>query len=408
MRFFKNASYDFLKYQKPGLLAAGIAVALSLAALLARGGPNLGVDFTGGTSIVYGFAKTPSESEIRQIVEKAGVKVESVQRFDKPEKNQVLLRVPQDKVEGRDISGEVTKALRTALFPAGAAGVFDLNLNGVDALQAKLLAEDPEKKAASPSADARAEYGRLAQAIIDTRSRQGLFRSIDDVSAVPGINPATVTWLKEKTVVGPFTLLNAESVGPQVGKDLRAKGLWAVALSWAAMALYIAWRFKAVSFGTMTMVSLVNNVLITLGFCAVIDMEISLTIVASFLTLIGYSVNDTVVIFDRIREIRQISKKLPLREIANRALNETLSRTVLTAGCTLIALVVMCLLGGSVLRDFALVMLVGIVVGTYSTIFVAVPLVLIWEEARVRREAAAAAQAGSGKTNGKPVAAKSR
>lgn len=408
MRFFKNANYNFLRYEKQGLALACLAIAIGTVSLVARRGPNLGIDFTGGAQIVYGFSKTPNEDQIRKIVEAANVKVVSVQRYDKPERNQVLLRVPMEKKEGRDVSREVTAALTQALNPAGAAaGVFDLNLNGADLLLSKLLADDPEHAAQRPSVDPRVEYLRTAQTLIQARSEKGLFTSVDEAAKTPGISPMVAEWLRAKTVAGPFTLLSAESVGPQAGKDLREKGMWAIVLSWLAMLTYIAWRFRALSFGTMAMVSLINNVWITLGVCSLIDLEISLTVVASFLTLVGYSVNDTVVIFDRIREIRQTSRRLSLREAANRALNETLSRTILTAGCTLIALLVLFFMGGSVLRDFAFVMLLGIVVGTYSTIFVAVPLVLIWEEWKARRSAVKAASAAAPVKPGK-AAAKAR
>lgn len=386
MRLFKQTNIDFLsiKWICIGLSIASIVI--GTISLIAKGGPNFGIDFTGGSQIVYGFAKTPDENEVRKIVEAANVKVTSVQRFDKPEKNQILLRVPSEKKEGRDVSKEVTASLTKAFFPAGSnPNAFDLNLNGADALASKLLAADPEKLASRPNADPKIEYGRTTQNIISARSAQGLFRSIDDVVKVPGVSPAVAEWLKANTQVGPFTLMSSESVGPQVGKDLRQKGLWAIVLSWAAMLTYIGLRFRSLSFGTAAVLALVHDTWTTLGFCSIMNTEISLTVVAAFLTLIGYSVNDTVVVYDRIRENLQKSRREPLATVVNRSINQTLSRTVLTSGLTFLVVVALFALGGEVLRGFALVMLIGIIVGTYSSIFVAAPLVIVWEEWKTKR-----------------------
>jgi preprotein translocase subunit SecF len=290
-----------------------------------------------------------------------------------------------EKKEGRDLAKEVTTALTKAFFPQAAAGTFDLNLNGADALLAKLIADDPEKLASKPNADPKAEYGRVAQSVIDARSRMGLFKTADDAAKVQGISPVTGAWLKEKTVAGPFTLLSAENVGPQVGKDLRQKGAWAVILSWAAMLAYIGLRFRSASFGTAAVVALVHDTLFTLGLCSILNTEISLTVVAAFLTLVGYSVNDTVVVYDRIRENLQKSRREPLPSVVNRSINETLSRTVLTSGLTFLVCIALFFLGGEVLRGFSFVMIIGIIVGTYSSIFIAAPLVIVWEEWKSKR-----------------------
>jgi preprotein translocase subunit SecF len=388
MRLFHNTNIDFLKIKWICISLSILSIVVGTAALVLRGGPNLGIDFTGGAQIVYAFSSNPDEDQIRKIVEAANVNVVSVQRFDKPERNQVLLRVPLEKREGRDLSKEVTTALTKALFPQGAdPASFDLNLNGGDSLLAKLAGDDPEKLATRPSADPKVEYGREVQTLISARSEKGLFKSVDEASKTPGITPATAEWLKAKTVTGPFTLLSAENVGPQVGKDLREKGTWAILFSWVAMLAYIAWRFKSASFGSAAVVALIHDTWTTLGLCAILHVEISLTVVAAFLTLIGYSVNDTVVVFDRIRENREKSKRTPLPELVNHSINQTLSRTVLTSALTFLVVVVLFFLGGEVLRGFAFVMIIGILVGTYSSIFIAAPLVIVWEEWRQKRAA---------------------
>jgi preprotein translocase subunit SecF len=391
VRLFKHTDIDFLSIKWICISISIASIAIGTVSLVLKKGPNLGIDFTGGAQIVYGFSAQPDENHIRKIVEGANVKVTSVQRYDKPEKNQILLRVPQEKHEGRDISREVTAALTAAMFPQGTQpNTFDLNLNGAEALAGKIVADDPEKLATRPNADPKVEYGREAQAIIAARSSKGLFKTVDEAAKVPGVSPATGEWLKAKTAAGPFTLLSAENVGPQVGKDLREKGMWAILFSWVAMLAYIGFRFRSWSFGTAAVIALIHDTWTTLGFCSLLNTEISLTVVAAFLTLIGYSVNDTVVVYDRIRENREKSKKAPLAELVNRSINQTLSRTVLTSGLTFLVVVALFALGGEVLHGFAFVMLIGIIVGTYSSIFVAAPLVIVWEEWKGRKAAAKA------------------
>jgi preprotein translocase subunit SecF len=386
VRLFKHTNIDFLSIKWYCISLSILSIVVGTISLVAKKGPNFGIDFTGGSQITYAFQQNPDENQIRKIVEGAGVKVESVQRFDKPEKKQVLLRVPQEKHEGRDVAKEVTASLTKALFPQGQqAGTFDLNLNGADSLEGMLLRDDPEKLASRPNADPKLEYKRTAQAIVDARSQAGLFPSVDAAAKVPGVSPAVGAWLKEKTVTGPFTLLSADTVGPQVGKDLREKGMWAVILSWGAMLLYIALRFRSASFGTAAVVALIHDTWTTLGLCSILNTEISLTVVAAFLTLVGYSVNDTVVVYDRIRENREKNRRMPLAELVNNSINQTLSRTVLTSGLTFLVVVALFFLGGEVLHGFAFVMLIGIIVGTYSSIFIAAPLVIVWEEWKTKR-----------------------
>lgn len=388
MRLLQNPNFDFLKIQKPFVIGSIVAALVSAGAIATKG-LNWGVDFTGGAQIVYAFQQKPDEDQIRKIVEGAKVPVTSTQRYDKASKNQLLLRVPMEAKEGRDISGEVTPALTKALFPKGLEpGVFDLNLNGADPLSAKLQQEDPEKMAGRADANPRVEYDRIAQSIIAGRSERGLFASVEEAAATPGISPAVASWLKEKTVAGPVTLISAESVGPAVGRDLRNKGTWAVVLSWGAILVYVWFRFRSVSYGTGVVVALVHDAFIALGLCSIFGVEISLTVIAAFLTLIGYSANDTVVIYDRIRENLEKPKREPFALLVNRSINETLSRTFLTQFLTFLTVAALLFFGGEVLRGFSFVLFVGAFIGAYSTIFIAAPWVVNWETWKAKRAAA--------------------
>jgi len=170
-----------------------------------------------------------------------------------------------------------------------------------------------------------------------------------------------------------------EIVGPKVGRELREKGTWAMIFALLAIMIYLAWRFEF-KYSLGAIAALVHDVLITLGAFSVTDKEIDLPIIAAFLTIIGYSVNDTIVIFDRVRENLRKYRRKNLAQIINQSVNETLSRTLLTAGTVFVADLALFLFGGGVIHNFAFALLVGIVAGTYSTVFIASPVALFWEE----------------------------
>jgi len=187
--------------------------------------------------------------------------------------------------------------------------------------------------------------------------------------------------LKNGSDDNALEVLRSEMVGPQVGKDLRTKGLLSLGYALIGTLIYLSWRFEY-RFGVAAIVALAHDVLVTLGFLSIFDIEIDLTIVAALLTIIGYSLNDTIVIFDRIRERldRKLDETFP--ETVNRSINETLSRTILTSGTTLLVVASLYVFGGNVIHGFAFAMLLGILAGTYSTVFVASALILFWEKRR--------------------------
>ena len=178
---------------------------------------------------------------------------------------------------------------------------------------------------------------------------------------------------------GRLEIVRTEMVGPQVGKDLRQKGAMALIYAMAGTLIYIAWRFD-LRFAVAAIVALVHDVLITLGFFSIFDKDIDLPIIAAFLTIIGYSLNDTIIIYDRIREHLGKTAGEDFAGLVNRSINETLSRTILTSGTTLLVVLSLFIFGGGVIHDFAFALLVAIISGTYSTIFVASALVLFWEK----------------------------
>ncbi len=183
------------------------------------------------------------------------------------------------------------------------------------------------------------------------------------------------------TVGTGYSNRSFEVIGPQIGADLRRQAIMATAGASGGMLLYLGWRFRVV-YGVAAVVAMAHDAFITLGLFSLLNQEISLTVVAAMLTLIGYSMNDTIVVFDRIRENRRACGRESLAETINRSINQTLSRTVLTSGLTLLSALSLFLFGGQVLHGFSLALVIGIVVGTFSSIFIASPILLAWEQHR--------------------------
>ncbi|MBZ5522320.1 MAG: protein translocase subunit SecF [Acidobacteriia bacterium] len=183
------------------------------------------------------------------------------------------------------------------------------------------------------------------------------------------------------TITTRYSIRNFEVIGPQIGEDLRRQALMATASASGGMLVYLSYRFRP-AYGVAAVAAMAHDALITIGLFSLLHQEISLTVVAALLTLVGYSMNDTIVVFDRIRENRRTHAREPLAETINRSINQTLSRTILTSGLTLLTALSLLLFGGHVLHGFSLALVIGIVVGTFSSIFIASPILLAWEQRR--------------------------
>ncbi|HVE66078.1 MAG TPA: protein translocase subunit SecF [Thermoanaerobaculia bacterium] len=386
MELFRQTNIDFLRYKWIAIGVSWLLIAVGLFAIFVQKGLKFGIDFAGGTQIAVQFAERPDLDRIRQILQGANLGETGIQRYEEESRNRVLIRVQLQEGEGRDVSQEVQNALRVGLQAAADPSRLDLNREGRDNLRVRLAADDPDRVAARPEVVAADYYGQIAERTVARRSELGIFRSPADVDSVPGLSAPVRAWLKANAYTGPFVLLSAENVGPQVGADLRRKAILAVVWSIIGMLAYIAIRFRSLPFGIGAVVALVHDTLITIGILAVLGREFNLVVVAALLTLVGYSVNDTVVVYDRVRENQRTPKKESLEAVVNRSINQTLSRTVLTAGATLLVCVALFLLGGEVLNTFALTLIIGIVIGTYSSIYVAAAIVVIWKNLRSGRK----------------------
>jgi preprotein translocase subunit SecF len=358
-------------------------------AIFVQKGLKFGIDFSGGTQIAIRFKDRPDIDRLRKVLDGANLGEIGIQRYEEAEKHQVLIRVQQQAKEGRDVVGDVLDALRQGLQSPTDPGKIDINTEGQVTLAARLAAADPDQVAGRSDVNSSDYYAQIGERFIARRSQLGLFRSPEDFASVSGVSPAVQAWAKANTVVGPFVLLSAENVGPQVGADLQRQAVLAIAWSTIGMLLYIAFRFRSLPFGVGAIVALVHDTLITVGLLALLGREFNLVVVAALLTLVGYSVNDTVVVYDRVRENLKTPKKEPLAIVINRSINQTLSRTVLTAGATMMVVVALFFLGGEVLNTFALTLMIGIVIGTYSSIYVAAAIVVIWKDFQNRGKLAA-------------------
>jgi preprotein translocase subunit SecF len=389
MELFRQTNIDFLRYKWWAILASWALILVGFFAIFVQKGLKFGIDFSGGTAIALRFAERPNVDQLRKLLDGANLGETGIQRYEEPEKNQVLIRVEQQKKEGRDVAREVLAAFSRGLVGGEAGDRLDLNTMGRDTLAARLTAADPDKLAGNPNVNAAEHYGQAAEKIVSQRSSVGLFKSAAEAGSTSGISLPVKEWLEKNTFPGPFVLLSAENVGPQVGADLQKKALAAVFWSTMGMLAYIAFRFRSFPFGIGAVVATVHDVLITVGLLAIFGREFNLVTVAALLTLVGYSVNDTVVVYDRIRENLRSPKKEALEAVVNRSINQTLSRTILTSGATMLVVVALFFLGGEVLNTFALTLIIGIIVGTYSSIYVASPIVVIWKNFVGRRRLAA-------------------
>ncbi|MGP8243365.1 MAG: protein translocase subunit SecF, partial [Bryobacteraceae bacterium] len=226
----------------------------------------------------------------------------------------------------------------------------------------------------------------LLTALLNVRDVQhsGLITNFGQLSAAPGASGQVIEALRQETYLAPFHIGETKMVGPKVGAELRKKAVLATLYALGGMLVYIAFRFEWI-YGLGAVIAVFHDTIITIGLFSLFNKEMTMTVIAALLTLVGYSMNDTIVIFDRIRENLKFSRREPLESVMNRAVNQTLSRTVMTSGLTFLTVVALFLFGGPVLNGFSFALVCGIIVGTYSSVFIASPIVLFWHNYSDRR-----------------------
>ena len=273
----------------------------------------------------------------------------------------------------------------------------DFNLATPASLAAVLTENDP----LFLRANAGDRYQQLAKSVLNYRNSNanGVLTNFDELSKVPDVTSAVLNVIKSNFVLGPFTIGGNQIVGPKVGAELRKQAVYVTLYALGGMLVYIAFRFEWV-YGAAAVLAVFHDVLITLGFFSLTGYEISLTVIAALLTLVGYSMNDTIVIFDRIRENNRLLRREPFASVVNKSINQTLSRTILTSGLTFLTVLVLFLMGGQVLRAFSFALVVGIVVGTYSSFGIAAPIVVAWNHWRGHGVLAGTGPAAGNKNRG--------
>ena len=292
MRFLKETNIDFLSMRRYGFVISGSFILAGIVSLLLQGGPQLSIDFTGGTLAQIRFEEAPDIAKVRSALQALDVGIGEVQTFGTP--NEILIRL-QLSQNAENLTTELKAALQ-AQFPG---------------------------------------------------------QSID--------------------------FRRVETVGPKIGSELKGKAFFAVFTAIIGILIYISIRFE-LKFAIGAIAALIHDVLITLGIFSILNYEISLAIIAAFLTIVGYSLNDTIVVFDRVRENMKLLKNIDQKTIFNKSINESLSRTIITSLTTFAVVFILYIAGGEVIRYFAFAMIVGVIVGTYSSIYVASPVVFLWQQ----------------------------
>jgi len=380
VEFFRNTNIDFLG-KKWYFLAFSLvfSVAGVLSMMLWHGIP-LGVDFRGGTLVYVKFTHVPDDGRIRGALDGAGLKNFRIQRYGDPSLNEVLISLDQKETSEASLdAGKV--AIVNALEKAPDPNRKDLNNASSGAISEYLLDKDPLRL----GTDANQRYQAIAQQIVAIRDRQnnGTLTSLDQLKGA--VDPAVVTSLGEGFYLSDFSVRNVEIVGPQVGKQLQTQAKLAILYSLAGMLVYLWFRFELI-YGVAAVVAVFHDTLITVGAFSLTNKEISLTVIAAILTLVGYSMNDTIVVFDRIRENVKLLRRENLADIVNKSINQTLSRTILTSGLTFLTVLSLYLFGGEVLHGFSFALVIGILIGTYSSIAVAAPMLVAYQEWQAKRK----------------------
>lgn len=371
MRILENLNYDFLGKRKIAYTISITIFLIGIISVIVRG-LEFGIDFKGGTEIVLQFEKPVDVGEIRTYVENLGLGTAEVKTFGG--ETGIMVRT-EEQIIPPEIFPKVVGNIEIAIekyFPG-------IQRNIIDSTASSVTYEF--------------ENSVITNAVIDKLFEAGfqsghVSEELDNKQMIVRVSIAD--WIKEnlteKVENNPFIVLKEDIVGPKIGEELKQDAVLAIFFALIVILIYLGFRFKFV-FAMGAVAALFHDVLITLGLFAALyglipglNLDIDLTVVAAFLTLIGYSINDTVVNYDRIRENLKIHKTRPLYDIINTSLSQTMSRTLITSGTTLITVLILLIFGGEVLKVFAFTLFFGVIIGTFSSIFVASALVYEYAE----------------------------
>jgi len=386
LQIFQKTNINFMKYKYLAFALSGTIILAGLANIIFGKGLRPGVDFSGGTLMRILFKSPLPVADVRQALSEQGLGNSIIQEVEKGQREYIIrtaglnrdeIQADQELEAHAILGNRIVETLKSAEDKASAErGLIDFNNAGIKEITTILQSSFPDQAAA------------LAERIVNFQVEKGI---IEDFEALreEEIPDEVIGALKDKTFLGSLTVLSRETVGPQVGKDLRRKATQATVWALLGMLVYIAVRFK-LAYGVSAILTLTHDVLVTLSVFSFTHRELNLPVIAAVLTIVGYSINDTIVIFDRVRDNLKLMRKSPFEDILNASINQTLSRTVITSGTVFLTVIALYLFGGEVINDFAFTMLIGVISGTYSTIYQSCPIVLFWREIfglgkRVRR-----------------------
>ena len=375
MQIFKKPDFNFMKYKLFAFGLSGIIIIGGIINITTGKGLNYGIDFAGGSLVRVMLKNEIPIDEVRKLLSEVGLEKSRIQEIGASKREylirslQILEKSQEEEIEAHEIIGnKVIEALRLQEDRAAfEKGLKDLNTIDERELTLILEASFPEEASA------------IVQNILSFRISEGIIQDYAQLQQERRISQEIINTLEEKTFLGSLAVLSKETVGPQVGHDLRRKATQAVIWALIGMLIYIGIRFK-LAYGVAAILTLAHDVLITLGIFSLTNREINLPVIAAMLTIVGYSLNDTIVIFVRVRDNLRILRKHDFERILDTSINQTLSRTVITSGTTFLTVLALYLFGGEVVNDFAFTIIIGVVTGTYSSIYQSCPLLYYWNK----------------------------
>jgi preprotein translocase subunit SecF len=375
MQIFKKPDFNFMKYKLFAFGLSGIIIIGGIINITKGKGLNYGIDFAGGSLVRVMLKNEIPIDEVRKSLSEIGLEKSRIQEIG-ANKREYMIRSLQtaeksqeEEIEAHEIIGnKVIEALRLEEDRVALEkGLKDLNTVDERELTLVLEASFPEEASA------------FAKNILSFRISEGIIRDYARLQQKTGISQEIIDTLEDKTFLGSLAVLSKETVGPQVGHDLRRKATQAIVWALIGMLIYIGIRFKF-AYGVSAILTLAHDVLVTIGIFSLTNREINLPVIAAMLTIVGYSLNDTIVIFDRVRDNLRILRKHEFEGILDTSINQTLSRTVITSGTTFLTVLALYLFGGEVINDFAFTMIIGVLTGTYSSIYQSCPLLFFWNK----------------------------
>lgn len=375
MDFLKNwlndTHFDFVGKRKIAGVLSFLMVLVSWIAFVAIG-PNYGIDFTGGTEIHLRFEEDVQIGDLRSALRTLGLSDDAVQRVGASDEHEFKIRIQDAEFGAREVRAEVESALQTA-FGADAIAETAFSAEVGARLTVTFEAEAADRLGMSPTV-VRQALRDLEVANVSSGREEDQY-----VITLPGLAQQIKENIQVALGAQKFEVLEIDAVGPKVGAELQRQGFVSIAATLGLVLLYIAFRFD-IGFAPGAILALFHDVSITVGVFVLLQREFNLPMIGALLTIVGYSLNDTIVIYDRIRENQDRYRRKETLELINVSVNETLARTLATSGTTLMAILAFLFFGGPVIQNFALAMLLGIVFGTYSTIYIAAPMILVMED----------------------------